>query len=818
MPRPAAPSPTRPGGPLGAGAGRTGSLIGAGAFAFGVLATMVLTIGLLAVAGLSAPAAGASGPDSVPAQVPSAPTPPPVAPTPSSVTGHGTAPAATPDATTPFALEWQSATNLGDAPESVALSSPTAATFSGTPGVVVGDRKGELFAFSLETGATIPGWPVDLGAAIDASPTVGPTGDIFVGAGSATDPDSPAGGYYAISPSGKILWHASVVNPVTDTGPATGVEASLAAGTLGGTPTVVAGSLGQEAYALDPSSGATLPGWPFFDSDSVFSTPALDDLYGTGQTEIIEGAAQTAGVAYGYHYSSGGHVRILDDRGDLVCDYDADQAVNSSPAVGDFLPGGAPGIVVGTGDTFPGAPQTDAVLALNDDCGLAWQTTLDGETWSSPALADVTGTGQLDVVEGTVTGPHTQTGSVYVLDAATGAVEWSASTTGAVWGSVTTADVTTGGGGVQDLFVPTISGVDVFNGKTGAMVAVLDASTSTAIGQGYLGFQNSPLVTDTDGTVGITVVGYGGKTPATYVEHFELTGATAPTATAATAAVGPGTWPEFHHDPQHTGDAGTPSPATSACTVPSAVGDGYQLAGSDGGVYSFGQPFCGSMGGTPLDAPVVGAASAPGTGGYWLVASDGGIFAFGGAQFYGSMGGTPLDAPVVGMAATRDGNGYWLVASDGGVFAFGGAQFYGSMGGKPLNAPVVGMAATPDGRGYWLVAADGGIFAFGDASFYGSMGGKPLNAPVVGMAADLATGGYWEVAADGGVFSYFAPFYGSTGGLVLDAPVVGMAATENGDGYRFVAADGGVFAYGDAAFDGSMGGRPINAPIVGMAG
>ena len=71
--------------------------------------------------------------------------------------------------------------------------------------------------------------------------------------------------------------------------------------------------------------------------------------------------------------------------------------------------------------------------------------------------------------------------------------------------------------------------------------------------------------------------------------------------------------------------------------------------------------------------------------GYWEVASDGGIFAFGGAPFYGSMGGKPLNKPIVGIASTPTGTGYWQVASDGGLFAFGGAQFHGSMGGKPLN-------------------------------------------------------------------------------------------------------------------------------------
>ena len=167
-------------------------------------------------------------------------------------------------------------------------------------------------------------------------------------------------------------------------------------------------------------------------------------------------------------------------------------------------------------------------------------------------------------------------------------------------------------------------------------------------------------------------------------------------------------------------------------------------------------------------------ASATSNPAYDMVASDGGIFSFG-SPFYGSMGGKPLNQPIVGMAATPDGKGYWLVASDGGIFSFGDAQFYGSMGGTPLNKPVVGMAATPDGKGYWMVASDGGIFSFGDAQFHGSMGGTPLNKPVVGMASDPTTGGYWMVASDGGIFSFDAPFYGSMGAQTLNAPIVGIA-------------------------------------------
>jgi hypothetical protein len=247
----------------------------------------------------------------------------------------------------------------------------------------------------------------------------------------------------------------------------------------------------------------------------------------------------------------------------------------------------------------------------------------------------------------------------------------------------------------------------------------------------------------------------------------------------------------------------------------------YWEVASDGGIFSFGNaPFNGSMGGKPLNAPIVGMAATP-DGGYWEVASDGGVFSFGDAAYYGSMGGQPLNAPIVGMAATPDGKGYWLVAADGGIFAFGDASFYGSMGGKHLNSPIVGIAASnvyAGGWGYWEVASDGGIFTFGNVPFNGSMGGQRLNAPIVGMAATPDGGGYWEVGSDGGIFSFGdAPFYGSMGGQHLNRPVVSIAATFDGGGYWEVASDGGIFSFGDAPFWGSMGGRRLNAPIVGLA-
>jgi len=720
-----------------------------------------------------------------------------------------------------FTLEW-STTALPDVGKPIAESSPNVATLTGGRAVVVGDRAGDVYAYYLTGAGTgkpapVPGWPAQIGVPVTSTPSAEPLGgsaqdSVFVGAGNAADPTQ--GGYYGLGPGGNLLWHTSVIDPGTDTEPAHGVQASLSVGALAGSgPDVVGGSLDQEEYALEAATGATLAGWPFFTSDSVFSTAALADLYGTGRTEIVEGGDQTAGFGLGQEYTQGGHIRILGSDGNLVCDYVTDQTVDSSPAVGGFLAGGATGIVVGTGKYFSGASETDTVIALDNRCEVQWTAKLNGFTTSSPALADLDGNGEMDVVEG-VRKP-TGGGAVWALTGSTGGTLWHTTVPDEVLGSVVTFTVPSPtGGDHQDVLVPTFptkagqaaTGIELLDGATGTIIASF-AQT--------IGFQSSPLVTDdANGTIGVTVAGYGGPGDQGFIMHYEIPGSN------GALAVGNGSWPEFHRDPQLTGNAdGTADPGSEpACTVPSAVFSGYDEVAADGGIFSFGSaPFCGSTGGMTLNAPVVGMAMAPGTGGYWLVAADGGVFAYGGAKFYGSMGGKPLNKPIVGMAATPDGKGYWLVASDGGIFAFGDAKFYGSMGGKPLNKPIVGMAPTPDGKGYRLVAADGGIFAFGDAQFFGSMGGNPLNKPIVGMAVDPATAGYWLVAADGGIFSFNAPFYGSMGGQPLDKPIVGMSATPSGAGYRFTAADGGIFSFGDAKFYGSMGGKPLNKPVVGMA-
>jgi ribosomal protein L24E len=200
----------------------------------------------------------------------------------------------------------------------------------------------------------------------------------------------------------------------------------------------------------------------------------------------------------------------------------------------------------------------------------------------------------------------------------------------------------------------------------------------------------------------------------------------------------------------------------------------------------------------PPVANRVGMARTPSGQGYWICSSDGYVFAFGDATYYGSMGGQPLNQPIVGMAARPQGDGYWLVARDGGIFCFGAAPFQGSMGGTPLNQPMIGMASTADGSGYWTVAKDGGIFSF-NAPFHGSLGGQGYT-DIVGMATSFNNNGYWILRAGGAIYTYGANYYG--GGSSAANDFVGMAARSDGTGYWLVRNNGSIYSFGSVNYAG----------------
>lgn len=78
--------------------------------------------------------------------------------------------------------------------------------------------------------------------------------------------------------------------------------------------------------------------------------------------------------------------------------------------------------------------------------------------------------------------------------------------------------------------------------------------------------------------------------------------------------------------------------------------------------------------------PVAVAPTADGQG-FWVASTDGAVTAEGEAVGYGDASGVSLAAPVVGIATTATGRGYWLLGSDGGVLSYGDAKFFRLHGG-----------------------------------------------------------------------------------------------------------------------------------------
>ncbi len=269
-------------------------------------------------------------------------------------------------------------------------------------------------------------------------------------------------------------------------------------------------------------------------------------------------------------------------------------------------------------------------------------------------------------------------------------------------------------------------------------------------------------------------------------------------------------------------------------SIGSSVQHGYWLAGSDGGVFSFGSaPFYGSAANLHLRSPVVGISPTADRGGYWLVASDGGVFSFGDANFYGSIPGlgiapadSPnlprLNAPIVGIAPSHDGRGYFLVAADGGVFTFGDARFEGSCPGTGgCSSGVAAMMTDGTGNGYWLVTYSGDVYSFGDAADYGGPSAYlPYATEVLSAVRTPSGNGYWILFSDGEIYTYGdAAYLGSPfGDVQFSNPASAVFATTDGDGYWVTTFNGTVYAYGDAPDDGGVSALHLNGQIVAATG
>lgn len=407
------------------------------------------------------------------------------------------------------------------------------------PSVIVGDKNGYIYAFHASDGSSVWSNPYHADGGVFSTPSVsgaGSTARIYVGVGSSAAPS--AGGYLKLSNTGAKMWELKPYLLPGNRGGTRGIMSSLAVGPIQSDTDVVGGAMGQQQLAINASTGKVLSGFPWLMADTNFSTPALGSLNGSTHDYIIEGGDSTKGVADYYQYQNGGHIRVLRSTGNagqpyqnggLSCQYNSNEVVQSSPAVGNFLDdGNAMGIVVGTGTFYKGASDENTFIAVNTSCQLQWKRTLDGSTQTSPALADVDGnplTSPDVVVE-------SGAGTLYDLNGMTGAVRWSIP-----FGSSSQSSPTTFQdpfGPWQDIVATTGGGTYLVNGLTHSYTQISSLHTASAATE----------TIDPDGRIGITIVGYSGNTG--IVQHFTVDGSYAAPLTIDTA----GSWPMFHRDPQ----------------------------------------------------------------------------------------------------------------------------------------------------------------------------------------------------------------------------------------------------------------------------
>jgi hypothetical protein len=269
--------------------------------------------------------------------------------------------------------------------------------------------------------------------------------------------------------------------------------------------------------------------------------------------------------------------------------------------------------------------------------------------------------------------------------------------------------------------------------------------------------------------------------------------------------------------------ASTPSCDAGAFEQQGFTQPGYDMVGSDGGVFVFptGQSggFFGSLPGLGVSVHnIVGMVPTTTDQGYFLVGSDGGVFAFANAPFLGSLPGEHVvpAQPVTGIVAAKTDRGYFLVGRDGGVFAFGTVPFLGSLPGRGIQANnIIGIASTPSGNGYWLVSATGTVYGFGAAQGLGTA--KGASSPVSAIAGTPTGGGYWIVTQRGAVYTFGnANFHDSLPGLGVSPahPVIGIVHSTDTGGYWLIGSDGGIFAFGDAGFVGSLPGLTVHVTDV----
>lgn len=199
---------------------------------------------------------------------------------------------------------------------------------------------------------------------------------------------------WGLSCTGKDLTQWGWPKPTANTGGFVGVYATPAVGDINGDGSVeiVATTWGHYIHAWN-YGGAELPGWPFDQKDTLWSSPSIADIDRDGLKEVVVGGDCTGGS--GWPYPSGGLLWAFNGDGSIQPGFPSctPEVLWSSPACADIDNDGWQEIVIGTGHyyTATGRLSTEgfAVYAFRHDGSLYRSWPAAGCTMSSPAIGDI---------------------------------------------------------------------------------------------------------------------------------------------------------------------------------------------------------------------------------------------------------------------------------------------------------------------------------------------------------------------------------------------------------------------------------------------
>lgn len=402
--------------------------------------------------------------------------------------------------------------------------------------IVVGGSDGRLYAVNHD-GTSLSGFPYNTGqgAAIESSPAIGDIDndgqmEIIFGAGSTFTPNAH-GGLYAIDTNGSLLWQF-YTGDFNGDGWRDGVYSTPALGDIDGDGKleVVFGAWDGYVRALNGEDGSVL--WQVFVRDTVWSSPALGDIDRDGYLDVVIGVDAHAESAFGTPDGGSLHVFTRDGAEMPGFPQHIDEIIQSSPALGDIDGDGWLDIVVGTGGYYGRGRQVHA-WDHNGNYLSGWPKSTGDYCSSSPALGDIDGDGELEVVIGC------NDGKIYAWNAdgsqkfatqvhnSGGSSQWGIST------SPILADVD--GDGTPEILFSYAWDVGVLEGN--------GTQTGTFYGT-YYTVSNSPAVgdIDKDGTLKVVVAGGYNNGANGMIYIWDLT---------STSIANP--WPMFHRDAAHNG-------------------------------------------------------------------------------------------------------------------------------------------------------------------------------------------------------------------------------------------------------------------------